>query len=78
MDERTSPQRLARNDLDRFRLRAFIEELGSDELEVRDGPIDLAEIAAVLHGNRKAVWFRNVNGADMDLVGNVVGSRSRL
>ncbi len=78
MDDRTSPQQLARNDLDRFRLRNFIEELGDDELDVRNDPVDLADVAAILHGNPKAVWFRHINGASLQLVGNVVGSRSRL
>ena len=57
MDDRTSPQQLARNDLDRFRLRNFIEELGNDELDMRNDPVDLADVAAILHGNPKAVWF---------------------
>jgi 2,5-furandicarboxylate decarboxylase 1 len=78
MDDRTSPQQLARNDLDRFRLRNFIEELGDDELDVRNDPVDLADVAAILHGNPKAVWFRNINGSTLQLAGNVVGSRSRL
>ena len=78
MDDRDIAQQLARNDLDRFRLRNFIEELGDDELDVRNDPVDLAEVAEILHGNPKAVWFRNVNGASLQLVGNVVGSRCRL
>ena len=78
MDDRTSPRHLARNDLDRFRLRNFIEELGDDELDVRNDPVDVADVAAILHGNPKAVWFRNINGSTLQLAGNVVGSRSRL
>ncbi|MFZ0839720.1 MAG: UbiD family decarboxylase, partial [Xanthobacteraceae bacterium] len=78
MDDRTSPQQIARNDLDRFRLRNFIEELDGDELDVRNEPVDLADVAAILHGNPKAVWFRHVNGSSLQLCGNVVGSRSRL
>ena len=78
MDERT-PRRLLKNDLDRFRLRNYIDELlGTDELEVHDDAVDLADVAAILHGNPKAVWFRNPHGAGLDLVGNVVGSRSRM
>src|SRR5215469_9864224 len=78
MDDRTSPQQIARNDLDRFRLRNFIEELGDEELDVRNDPVDLADVAAILHGNPKAVWFRHVNGSTLQLAGNVVGSRSRI
>jgi len=40
---------VATNDLDRFRLRRFIESLaGTDELERRDAPVDLADIAKAL------------------------------
>src|SRR5262245_5462496 len=77
MDAKT-PKRLLRNDLEQFRLRTFLENLPPDELDARDKPTDLADIADALHGNRKAVWFRKVNGADIGIVGNVVGSRSRL
>ena len=30
-------------DLDRFRLRRFVEELGADEVETRAAPVDLAD-----------------------------------
>jgi hypothetical protein len=37
---------VAADDLDRFRLRRFIDSLaGTDDLERRDGPVDLADIA---------------------------------
>jgi 2,5-furandicarboxylate decarboxylase 1 len=45
-------------DLDRFRLRRFVEELGADEIETRADPIDLADVAAALEGNPRAVHFR--------------------
>jgi UbiD family decarboxylase len=78
MDAKTPPKML-RNDLDRFRLRAFLESLvGTDELEIRTDAVDLAQVADLLHGNRKAVWFQNVNGSDIGVVGNVVGSRARM
>jgi 2,5-furandicarboxylate decarboxylase 1 len=64
-------------DLDRFRLRRFVQDLAAaDELDVRDDPVDLVDVAAILQKNPKAVWFRNAGG--QELIGNVVGSRSRL
>jgi 2,5-furandicarboxylate decarboxylase 1 len=64
-------------DLDRFRLRRFVQDLAAaDELDVRDDPVDLVDVAAILQNNPKAVWFRNAGG--QELIGNVVGSRSRL
>ena len=41
-------------DLERFRLRRFIDGLdGSGEIEVRDEPVELAGIAEVLEGNTR-------------------------
>ena len=68
-----------KNDLDRFRLRNFIEELiDTDQLDIRDERVDLAEVAEILQGNEKAVWFRNIGGEGVELVGNAVGGRERL
>src|ERR1051326_407361 len=56
-----------------FRLRTFLESLGADELEAIERGVDLAGVAARLEGSTKAVWFKELN-----LAGNVTGSRSRL
>lgn len=64
-------------DLDRFRLRRFVEDLrDAGELDIREGAVDLADVAAILQNNPKAVWFRDAAG--QELIGNVVGSRQRL
>jgi 2,5-furandicarboxylate decarboxylase 1 len=71
--------RITASDLDRFRLRRFMEELaGTDELERRDAPIDLADIAKILDGNPRAVHFLAAGPERQELVGNVVSSRSRI
>jgi UbiD family decarboxylase len=70
---------LATDDLDRFRLRRFIDSLaGTDELERRDEPVDLAGIAWILDGNPRAVHFLAVGPERQELAGNVVSSRSRI
>ncbi len=69
----------ATTDLDRFRLRSFVERLAiEDEVEVIEDPVALADVAARLDGNPKAVWFRNAGPERAELVGNVMGSRRRL
>jgi UbiD family decarboxylase len=69
----------ATGDLDRFRLRRFIEDLvTSGEVERRDAPVDLAGIAEILDGNPRAVHFRAVGPERQELVGNVVSSRARV
>src|SRR3989475_39618 len=66
-------------DLERFRLRRFVEELRqAGELEVHAGAAELAEVAAALEGNAKAVFFERVGREGAQLVGNVMGSRGRL
>jgi 2,5-furandicarboxylate decarboxylase 1 len=67
------------DDLDRFRLRRFIESLAdSGEVERRDGPVDLAGIAEILDGNPRAVHFLAAGPERQELVGNVVSSRTRV
>jgi UbiD family decarboxylase len=77
MDARRSDPR-ATPDLDRYRLRRFVEALDDGELEVRDGAVDLADIGAILDGNARAVLFRSAGPEGAELVGNVAGSRERL
>ena len=61
-------------DLERFRLRRFVEELRqTGELEVRAGAADLAEVAPALEGNAKAVLFERDGKEGASLVGNEIG-----
>jgi 2,5-furandicarboxylate decarboxylase 1 len=70
------PSRAA--DCDRFRLRDFVESLPADEFETRSAPLDLADVAAALEDNPKAVMFGAVGPERQQLVGNVTGSRARI
>lgn len=65
-------------DLERFRLRRFLESLDGDELERHDNPVELADIAALMEGNARAVWISRPSGDSISLAGNVTASRSRL
>lgn len=66
-------------DLERFRLRKFMEVLEKEgELEVHEERVDLGDLAKHLDSNPKAVVFRNPGGDKMELIGNVVGSRRRM
>jgi len=59
--ERPGVDAIGGNDLDRFRLRRFLGDLaGTGEIETREAAVDLADIAAILDGNPKAVHFRAV------------------
>jgi UbiD family decarboxylase len=63
-------------DFERYRLRAFVDRLGPQELERRAGTTRLGEIARALEANSKAVLFEQAGGHP--LVGNVLASRTRL
>ncbi len=66
-------------DFDRFRLRTFVEGLvGSPEIEVRDDPVELADVAQVFEDVPRALWLRQVGPERAEVVGNVVASRSWL
>jgi 2,5-furandicarboxylate decarboxylase 1 len=73
------PPRNARGiDFERFRLKNFLETLPPDEIEMHDAPAELADVAAALENNAKAVWFRKAGPEGASLAGNVAGSRARL
>jgi 2,5-furandicarboxylate decarboxylase 1 len=71
------PRTKTQADFERFRLRRFVEDLG-DDLETIAAPTELADVAARLEGNPKAVLFGAVGPERAQLVGNVAGSRARL
>ena len=55
-------------DFDRFRLRSFVEGLaGTGELETHDKPTELADIAAILDDNAKAVRITTPAGKRITL-----------
>ena len=66
-------------DTDQFRLRRFIERLANtEELETRADAVPLADIAAALEGNPRAVHFHKAGPQGQEMVGGVCASRSRL
>ena len=66
-----------RVDLDRFRLRRFVDQLQDlGELETHAEPVDLADISAIIEASPKATLFKNAGR--FEIVGAVGGSRRRL
>lgn len=66
-------------DVEAFRLRSFIERLVENgEAEVVGEPLALADLAARIDGNPRAVLFREAGPEGAELVANVMASRSRL
>ncbi|WP_246013301.1 UbiD family decarboxylase [Pigmentiphaga humi] len=70
-------------DLNRFRLKSFLDSLrelpnAADEIDVRAEPVRLADVAAILHDNPKAVLFEQAGAAGHALIGNALASRTRM
>ena len=64
-------------DLERFGLRRFLQQLGTEQLQTVAEPVDLIDVAALLEANPRAVLFEQPGGP-LPLAGNVAGSRERL
>ena len=66
-------------DTEKFRLRRFVEKLDTlGDVEVREKPIDLIDLASEIEKNKKVVLFKEVGPEKIELVANVNGSRRRL
>src|SRR5262249_19453324 len=76
--EQATTTTAARVDCDRYRLRRFVDALGTAELERRAGTTKLAAIATALEANPKAVLFEAAGAGGHPLVGNALASRSRF
>jgi len=69
----------ARVDLDKFRLRHFVERLAEiGEIEVHEEPVALGDLSAVIDASPKATHFRRVGADGFEMIAAVSGSRRRL
>jgi 2,5-furandicarboxylate decarboxylase 1 len=69
----------AKPDLEKFRLRRFVEKLDdAGELEVVKDAAQLADVGPRVEASRKAVLFRSAGPERLELVAGVMGSRRRL
>jgi UbiD family decarboxylase len=66
-------------DLDKFRLRRFVEKLiAIGEMEVHEEAVSLADLSAVIESSPKAKYFKRVGAEQYEMVSAVSGSRRRL
>ena len=69
----------ARIDLDKFRLRRFVERLiDMGEMEVYDEPVPLTRLSEIIEGTRKGVLFRKAGPERLELAAKVAGGRARI
>ena len=67
------------SDMDKFRLRRFVEKLDAmGEVETHEAQTNLSDIGVIIENSPKVVWFKNVGPEMLELVANVNGSQKRL
>ena len=66
-------------DLDKFRLRRFVERLiDMGEMEVRDEPVPLTRLSEIIESTRKGVLFRQAGPEKLEIAAKVAGGRARI
>lgn len=66
-------------DLDKYRLRGFVGKLAEiGEVEVRDEPVALGDLSAMIESTPKATHFKRVGAEKFEMVAATSGSRRRI
>ncbi len=66
-------------DLDKYRLRRFVERLvDMGEMEVRDDPVPLTKMSEIIENTPKGVLFRKAGPEKQEVAAKVMGGRKRL
>ena len=66
-------------DLDKFRLRRFVERLiAMGEMEVRDEPVPLTRLSEIIESTPRGVLFRKAGPEQLELAAKVAGGRARI
>src|SRR5712691_833875 len=69
----------AKIDLDKFRLRRFVERLvDMGEMEVHDEPVPLTRLSEIIEGTPKGVLFRQAGPERLEVAAKVAGGRARI
>jgi len=70
---------VAKIDLDKFRLRRFVERLvDMREMEVHDEPVPLTRLSEIIEGTPKGVLFRQAGPERLEVAAKVAGGRARI
>src|SRR5438309_731482 len=69
----------AKIDLDKFRLRRFVERLvDMGEMEVHHEPVPLTRLSEIIEGMPKGVLFRKAGPERLEVAAKVAGGRARI
>src|SRR5262249_34252279 len=76
---KSSPVEALGVDLEKFRLRHFVEALaGIGEVETHDEPVALGDLSKVIESSAKATHFKRVGAEQLELIAAVSGGRKRI
>jgi UbiD family decarboxylase len=68
-----------RIDLDKYRLRRFVDRLvDMGEVEIHDEPVPLTGLSAIIERTEKAVLFRKAGPEQAEIVAKTAGNRKRI
>jgi 2,5-furandicarboxylate decarboxylase 1 len=66
-------------DFDKFRLRRFVDRLiGLGEVDIREDPVSLTDLSAIIENTEKAVLFRQAGPDRLELISKAIASRARI
>jgi UbiD family decarboxylase len=66
-------------DHEKYRLRRFVERLIEiDEVEIREDPVPLTALSAIIENTPKAVLFRNAGPEGVELIAKAAAGRDRI
>ena len=75
----TTKAAAAKVDMDKFRLRRFVERLiDLGEVEIHDEPVPLTRLSEIIESSDKALLFRNAGPERLEIAAKTGGSRRRL
>ena len=66
-------------DMNKFRLRSFVDKLiDLAEVDIHEEPVSLSDVSKIIEFTPRAVLFKKAGPEQVELIGNVMGKRSRL
>src|SRR5215467_3422412 len=69
----------SKNDLEKFRLRRFVDRLVElDEVEIHNEPVPLTGLSAIIERTEKALLFKKAGAEQVEIVAKTAGNRRRL
>ncbi len=66
-------------DFEKFRLRRFVDRLiDLDEVEIRENPVSLTDLSAIIETTQKAVLFKQAGPDRLEMIAKASASRARI